>query len=139
MEVCVARDECQPILAREGRDPHVVFWQWPPQGTQLGLELPVVLRRGDIWLQRTAEAAANCWTRATLAWTREELYAPKKSSPMTKIGTNTADVPLSRASTACSVAKMAMTMLVSSRKLPLGWVDAFTLLLNRPCHLLKFL
>jgi hypothetical protein len=108
----------------QSSNPNIVFRNRPPFLCKTFLmrpySLPVPMSHA-----RTALTAAKFSMRAEFALGRPDLKAPKKSSPITMAGINISPAFAICFCTDGSSAKMAITILVSSRNLPLIQVYLF--------------
>ena len=78
--------------------------------------------------------AANRSTLAVFSAGRPDFAAPKNNSPTTTAGMETSDARPNWDSTSSSPSKRAITMLVSSRNLPLAGIHPLAFLFNRLDH-----
>lgn len=133
-KVSITSDQYHMVLPGNGRDPNVVVGDGAAFKAQGMLDRAVSPGHIAIAIQDD-NLLTEFFNSCRFSEARLDLRAPKTNSPRTMLGRRISSACANWAITAASPLKNAMTMLVSSRKLPLTLVHLLAALLDGFTHL----
>ena len=124
------------MMLRRGSDPDVVLRQGPPFFLQTLFQTPILSGNLEIARNHCPAGRKSVYLGRVLGGAAD-FAALKNSSPSTIDGMKTSNARSRLDTTVSSPSSKTMTILVSSRNLPVSGVNSFAQLIDRLHHLLS--